>query len=70
MSSRIIMQQCEDSLIISYLGILFKQQAKQNKIKWHSKQNTYHVVNKNIAPSKVTDEGRRKRGCHLGHPKA
>ena len=27
-----------------------------------SKQNTYHVVNKNIAPSKVTDERRRKRG--------
>ena len=28
-----------------------------------SKQNTYHVVNKNIAPSKVTDRQRRKRGC-------
>ena len=24
-----------------------------------SKQNTYHVVNKNIAPSKVTDRRRR-----------
>ena len=34
-----------------------------------SKQNKYHVVNKNIAPSKVTDERRRKRGCLLGHPK-
>ena len=28
-----------------------------------SKQNTYHVANKNIAPSKVTDRSRRKRGC-------
>ena len=56
-------------LIISDLGILFIQQAKQNKIKWRSKQNTYHVVNKNIAPSKVTDERRRKRGCHPGIPK-
>ena len=28
-----------------------------------SKQNTYHVVNKNIAPSKVTDRRRQKRGC-------
>ena len=37
---------------------VFKQQAKLNKIKRCSKQNTYHVVNKNIAPSKVTDERR------------
>ena len=36
----------------------------------HSKQNTYHVVNKNIAPSKVTDGSRRKRGCLPGHPQA
>ena len=35
-----------------------------------SKQNTYHVVNKNIAPSKVTDRNRRKRGCLPGHPQA
>ena len=43
MSSRIIMQLCEDSLTFKNdLGILFKQQAKQNKTKWHSKQNTYH----------------------------
>src|SRR3989337_1692434 len=28
-----------------------------------SKQNTYHVVNKNVASSKVTDRRRRKRGC-------
>ena len=31
-----------------------------------SKQNTYHVANKNIAPSKVTNERRRKRGCLPG----
>ena len=35
-----------------------------------SKQNTYHVVNKNIAPSKVTDGSRRKRGCLPAHPQA
>src|SRR3954471_13117870 len=35
-----------------------------------SKQNTYHVVNKNIAPSKITDGSRRKRGCLPGHPQA
>ena len=45
-------------------------QAHTNKIKLRSKQNTYHVANKNIAPSKVTDERRRKRGCHPGHPQA
>ena len=72
MSSRIIMQLYEDSLTlrISDLGILFNKQTKLNKIKWLSKQNTYHLVNKNIAPSKVTDERRRKRGCLPGHPQA
>ena len=35
-----------------------------------SKQNTYHVVNKNIAPSKITNGSRRKRGCLPGHPQA
>ena len=35
-----------------------------------SKQNTYHVVNNNIASSKVTDGRRRKRGCLPGHPQA
>src|SRR4051812_21805240 len=70
MSSRIVMQLCEDSpvLRISDLDTLFKQQSKQKKIKLRSKQNTYHVVNKNIAPSKVTDERRRKRGCLPAHP--
>ena len=31
-----------------------------------SKQNTYHVVNKNIAPRKVTDRNRRKEGMPSG----
>ena len=31
-----------------------------------SKQNTYHVANKNIVPSKVTDKGGGKRGCPPG----
>ena len=31
-----------------------------------SKQNTYNVVNKNIAPSKVTDGRRQKRGMPSG----
>ena len=31
-----------------------------------SKQNTYHVANKNIAPSKVTDRSRRKEGMPSG----
>ena len=33
------------------------------------KKNTYHVVNENIASSKVTDRRRRKRGCLPGIPK-
>ena len=45
-----------------------KLKSKDSNHKRRSKQNTYHVVNKNIAPSKVTDERRRKRGCHPGHP--
>jgi hypothetical protein len=28
------------------------------------------LVNKNIAPSKITDGSRRKRGCLPGHPQA
>ena len=43
---------------------------KDSNHKRRSKQNTYHVVNKNIAPSKVTDGSRRKRGCLPGHPEA
>ena len=52
------MQLCEDSLTLRIPdpGILYKQKVKQNKIERHPKQNTYHVVNKNIAASKVTDE--------------
>ena len=44
--------------------------SKESNHKIRSKQNTYHVVNKNIAPSKVTDRSRRKRGCLPGHPQA
>ena len=46
-----------------------KLKIKDSNHTRHSKQNTYHVVNKNIAPSKVTDERRRKRGCLPGIPK-
>ena len=47
-----------------------KLTSKDSNHKIRSKQNTYHVVNKNIAPSKVTDRSRRKRGCLSGHPQA
>src|SRR3954465_10559140 len=47
-----------------------KLKSKDSNYTRRSKQNTYHVVNKNIAPSKVTDENRRKRGCLPGHPQA
>ena len=47
-----------------------KLKSKDSKHARRSKQNTYHVVNKNIASSKVTNGRRRKRGCLLGHPKA
>ena len=43
-----------------------KLKSKDSNHTRRSKQNTYHVVNKNIAPSKVTDERRRKRGCLPG----
>ena len=45
-----------------------KLKSKDSNHTRRSKQNTYHVV-KNIAPSKVTDGSRRKRGCLPGHPK-
>ena len=43
-----------------------KLKSKDSNHTRRSKQNTYHVVNKNIAPSKVTDRSRRKRGCLPG----
>ena len=43
-----------------------KLKSKDSNHTRRSKQNTYHVANKNIAPSKVTDEQRRKRGCLPG----
>ena len=47
-----------------------KLKSKDSNHTRHSKQNTYHVVNKNIASSKVTDGRRQKRGCLPGHPQA
>ena len=47
-----------------------KIKCKDSNHTRRSKQNTYHVVNKNIAPSKVTDRSRRKRGCLPEHPQA
>ena len=47
-----------------------KIKSKDSNHTRRSKQNTYHVVNKNIASSKVTNIRRRKRGCLLGHPQA
>ena len=40
-----------------------KLKSKDSNHTRRSKQNTYHVVSKNIDPSKVTDGQRRKRGC-------
>ena len=62
-------------MCLSQKGVYRKDDCVKLKIKdsnhtTRSKQNTYHVVNKNIAPSKVTDERRQKRGCLPGHPQA
>ena len=43
-----------------------KLKSKDSNHTRRSKQNTYHVANKNIAPSKVTIEQRRTRGCLPG----
>ena len=43
-----------------------KLKSKYSNHTRRSKQNTYHVVNKNIAPSKVTDRSRRKEGMPSG----
>ena len=53
---------------VSPKGVYSKDYCGKLKIKdsnnpRRSKQNTYHVVNKNIASSKVTDRRGRKRGC-------
>ena len=47
-----------------------KLKSKDSNHTRRSKQSTYHVVNKNIASSKVTDERRQKRGCLSVHPQA
>ena len=46
-----------------------KLKIKDSNHTRRSKQNTYHVVNKNIAASKVTDGRRRKRDAFRGIPK-
>ena len=43
---------------------------KESNHKRRSKQNSYHVMNKNVAPSSIPMDCRRKRGCHLGHPQS
>ena len=62
-------------MCVSPKGVYSKDDCVKLKIKdsnhtRRSKQNTYHVVNKNIARSKVTDRSRQKRGCLPGHPQA
>ena len=52
-------------------GVYIKDDCGKLKIKdsnhtTRSKQNTYHVVNKNIAPSKVTDGTKTKEGMPSG----
>src|SRR3989337_3365981 len=50
-----------------------KLKSKQSKDSYHarrSKQNSYHVTNKNIASSALPIVVRRKRGCLPGHPQA
>ena len=46
-----------------------KLKSKDSNHTRRSKQNTYHVVNKNIAPSHGTDGRRRKRDAFQGIPK-
>ena len=43
-----------------------KLTSKDSNNTRRSKKNTYHVANKNIAPSKVTDRSRRKEGMPSG----
>ena len=43
-----------------------KLKSKDSYHARRSKQNTYHVVNKNIAPSKVTDRRRRRGDAFQG----
>ena len=54
-------------MCVSPKGVYSKDDCRKLKSKdsnhtRRSKQNTYHVVNKNIASSKLTDRRRRKRG--------
>ena len=70
-----VFKQFPNHVCLSQKGVCSKDDCgkltnKDSNNTRRSKQNTYHVVNKNIAPSKVTDERRRKRGCLPGHPQA
>jgi hypothetical protein len=50
-----------------------KLKSKQSKDSYNtrcSKQNSYHVTNKNIVSSRIPMVVRRKRGCLPGHPQA
>ena len=68
MSSWIIMQLCEDSLTFNnFRSWYFIQTA--SKTKWRSKQNTYHVVNKNIAPIKLPMNKDERGDAFRGIPK-
>ena len=46
-----------------------KLKSKDSNHTRRSKQNTYHVVNKNIAPSKVTDRRNERGDAFRGIPK-
>ena len=46
-----------------------KLTSKDSNHTGRSKQNIYHVMNKNIASSKVTDRRRRRRDAFRGIPK-
>ncbi len=56
---------------LSQIGVYSKDTKekltnKASKDTRRSKQNTWYVTNKNIAPSKIPMVVRRKRGCHSG----
>ena len=72
MSSQIIMKLYEDSLTFknfrSWYFIQTASKTKYNKMTLQAK--LISCGEKNIAPSKVTDEQRRKRGCLAGNPQA
>ena len=61
-------------MCVSPKGVYSKDDCGKLKRKYsnhttRSKQNTYHVVNKNIAPSKVTDDEDERGDAFRGIPK-